>query len=968
MTEAGERPGRTDGSGGSECSDGAALLGAPGGPGGPRGSGGFRCSGAGTGQGRPELPAASQLLVMAEAEGAAAVETSPPPGNVPAGSAPAGNTPSGEEPAVVDELAAPESGPSSAASEPPGSGRTEPGGAPPSGTSGDGLAWNDGLIARRAPGNGALRSSRPFDIERARPPEAAAGPGASGRAPERRPGTATTVSHPAASHPAASHPAGFSRALRTRLEALRELVGLSAARLDARTLAEAGHVLDEAVARHRLSLGHTVVALAGAGGSGKSSLFNALVGAQVSAAGVRRPTTTETLACTWSEGADGLLDRLGIPPALRRRAPRDPARQWPGLAPGPFRHRRGAPATAPDLSGLVLLDLPDHDSSVPGHRREVDRLLGLVDAVVWVVDPEKYADAVLHERYLRPLAGYDEVTFVVLNQVDRLPGEAAEQVLDDLRRVLDEDGLALAEHGEPGATVLAVSALTGEGLDELREQLARFVATGAAAERRLAADVDGAARRLAPVCRTEGRTGLSARARAEFEDRLAASIGAVAAGEAAEREWLRLAARRCGTPWSQVRGRREARRGGGGSGARGVTEAEETAAEQTEDRAAGPAGVRGAAALPQAREVPGGRDVAGAPTASGAGAAPAASPEGWAAKVMRAARAGKAVKAAGAARAPRNASTAERVEAAETAGSGQAGQAVQAGEAARATRAAGAGEAREFGEAGEAGEAEQAVRAGRGGRDEQHRRGVPGERGAEAAAARTAEGAGRAAVPSRVGEGPGAAEPVGGPAAGDPAVGGPASGDTPDAPDRSGPGPEPRAARAVVEQAVRVVAAEAAGGLPGPWAHAVLESAVGGARELSEALDSAAARVAATGAPVAPRWWTFVSLLQWLLLAVQLAAGAWLVTTATGGVPGGWAPPALVLGGSAVAGPLLARACRFAARGPARARGRRTERWLRDAAAACGRSRILEPVAAEALRYREARVQHAVTAGGAAHL
>ena len=48
-------------------------------------------------------------------------------------------------------------------------------------------------------------------------------------------------------------------------------------------------------------------------------------------------------------------------------------------------------------------------------------MLGLVDAVVWVVDPEKYADAVLHERICGRLAGHAEVTFVVLNQMDRLP-------------------------------------------------------------------------------------------------------------------------------------------------------------------------------------------------------------------------------------------------------------------------------------------------------------------------------------------------------------------------------------------------------------------------------------------------------------------------------------------------------------------------------------------------------------------
>ena len=67
------------------------------------------------------------------------------------------------------------------------------------------------------------------------------------------------------------------------------------------------------------------------------------------------------------------------------------------------------------------------------------------------------------------------MTFVVLNQTDRLPGEATDAVLDDLRRLLDEDGMALGEHGEPGAGCLATSALDGEGIDELRTELGEFV-------------------------------------------------------------------------------------------------------------------------------------------------------------------------------------------------------------------------------------------------------------------------------------------------------------------------------------------------------------------------------------------------------------------------------------------------------------------------------------------------------------
>ncbi|NUV59847.1 ATP-binding protein [Streptomyces sp. CAI-85] len=366
-------------------------------------------------------------------------------------------------------------------------------------------AWDDGLIARRVNEGTAGEQATAAVVA------------------ETRPGTAAS--------PAA--PLAYDGPLRSRLDALRELVGLSRARLDNRTLAEAGRVLDEAAARRKLSGQHTVVAIAGATGSGKSQLFNTLAGVTISETGVRRPTTAAPIACSWSDGAAPLIDRLGIPGRLRRRPV------------------QSAEAEA-QLRGLVLIDLPDHDSAAVQHREQVDRILALVDAVIWVVDPEKYADAVLHERYLRPMAGHAEVMFVVLNQVDRLPGEAADLVLDDLRRLLDEDGIALGEYGEPGATVLALSGLTGDGVPELRELLGQFVGERGAAGRRVSADVDAAAARLRPVYVTGQRTGLSEDARDEFAARLADAVGATAAGDAAERAWLRNANRACGTPWLRL--------------------------------------------------------------------------------------------------------------------------------------------------------------------------------------------------------------------------------------------------------------------------------------------------------------------------------------------------------------------------------------------------------------------------------
>jgi GTP-binding protein EngB required for normal cell division len=256
-----------------------------------------------------------------------------------------------------------------------------------------------------------------------------------------------------------------------RLQALATAADLADGRLDAGDVAAARAVVARAGQRLGLGLMDTVVALAGPTGAGKSSLFNALAGAELARVGVRRPTTSAAAAAVWGTGGDALLDWLDVR----------------------LRHAAADGGVAGGLDGLVLLDLPDFDSVEHDHRLEADRIIGLADLLVWVVDPQKYADATLHDRYLRPLARHGDAMAVVLNHADRLDEAAAAACRADLDRLLHADGL-------DGVPVLAVSARTGLGLADLREELRERVAAREAAVARLAADVEDAAAALGAGC------------------------------------------------------------------------------------------------------------------------------------------------------------------------------------------------------------------------------------------------------------------------------------------------------------------------------------------------------------------------------------------------------------------------------------------------------------------------------------
>ena len=311
-----------------------------------------------------------------------------------------------------------------------------------------------------------------------------------------------------------------------KVDGLQQAVESARGRLDAALIDNAAGVVERAGARLRLSGDHTVVALAGATGSGKSSTFNALTGLDLAAVGVRRPTTSWTTACAWgADGAGELMDWLGVP--KRHQVSRDSM----------LDSSRGDG----DLQGLVLLDLPDHDSTEVAHHVEVDRLVKLTDMLVWVLDPQKYADAAIHDRYLKPLASHKEVMLVALNHIDTVPAERRAAMVADLERLLKADGLA-------GVPVLTTSARDGEGIAELKKAIASRVAAKKATRARLLADVTSVAERLQFV-NGSARPGDVARARkSELVDAFADAAGVPTVVRAVEKATKVRARRATGWP------------------------------------------------------------------------------------------------------------------------------------------------------------------------------------------------------------------------------------------------------------------------------------------------------------------------------------------------------------------------------------------------------------------------------------
>jgi len=216
----------------------------------------------------------------------------------------------------------------------------------------------------------------------------------------------------------------------------------------------------------------------GSTGAGKSTLVNSLVQAEVSAAGVLRPTTrAPVLVCAPQDRHWFATDR--VLPSMARMT-------GAGADAGPGALRLVDLEQLP--SGLALLDAPDVDSVVASNRDLAAQLLAAADLWVFVTTAARYADAVPWD-VLRTAQERATALAVVL---DRVPPEAAAEVEGDLRGMLERAGLPTARLFVVGERPLVDGRLPEDQVGDVRQWLLSLAADAEARAAVVRQTLDGA--------------------------------------------------------------------------------------------------------------------------------------------------------------------------------------------------------------------------------------------------------------------------------------------------------------------------------------------------------------------------------------------------------------------------------------------------------------------------------------------
>ncbi|HEY1318867.1 MAG TPA: dynamin family protein, partial [Streptosporangiaceae bacterium] len=311
-------------------------------------------------------------------------------------------------------------------------------------------------------------------------PEPVARPPAAETEPEPAPAPAPARPAPAARPPA---PQGHARVdarlleaallnLRKRIAAIPlvfQIAGSAEVKTERTKLLS--QIDDYLLPRVRRSAAPILVALVGSTGAGKSTLVNSIVGAHVSATGVRRPTTNSPVLACHPDEIDWFAENNFLPtlPRVRQEGLARPGRD--GLL--VLAASEGMPR------GIALLDTPDIDSVVQAHHEFALQFLDASDLWLFMTSASRYADGPVWE-ILQHARDRKASLGVVLS---RIPQAYRTELVDHFTAMLDANGIAAADRFVIQETPLIDGMLPADAYQPVRDWLAD---TAARSDRRVA--------------------------------------------------------------------------------------------------------------------------------------------------------------------------------------------------------------------------------------------------------------------------------------------------------------------------------------------------------------------------------------------------------------------------------------------------------------------------------------------------
>ena len=291
--------------------------------------------------------------------------------------------------------------------------------------------------------------------------------------PESRPGARETGGA------AGEHVRVDARRLEAALVALREPLRRLPLVLDCPGIDEArvrrqqilSQIDDYLLARLRRPEAPILIAMVGSTGAGKSTLLNSIVGAQVSATGIRRPTTNSPVLACHPDEVGWFAENVFLPtlPRVRQEGLAMPGRD--GLL--VLAASEGMP------KGVAVLDTPDIDSVVAAHRQFARQFLDASDLWLFVTTARRYADAAVWDL-LRDGRDRGAALGIVLS---RVPPTADRKLTEHFHAMLEANGLGEVPRFVIPETTVADGQLPGQVSAPVRSWLRDTAEQG---ERRIA--------------------------------------------------------------------------------------------------------------------------------------------------------------------------------------------------------------------------------------------------------------------------------------------------------------------------------------------------------------------------------------------------------------------------------------------------------------------------------------------------